>query len=620
MTTAQASHLGNAAFLFTQGRLSEAEHNCRLARIDAPHLADVYHLSSGIADQAGSHDEALAQIDRAIAIAGRNPIYPWQKGNLLYRLGRRHEAVAMYGRCIELTPYQAERWYDAGVALLPDDPDRAFLCLGRAALLNPDFPLAHQELGKLLQNVSQNEGALRRFRRALICQPDNPDSRNDLGKFHFERRAFAEAITHFRWAAILDPANPVALRNLALALQSLKSFEEAVSWYHRAAGLEPSDAEHPAALGNCLQIMGRLDEAEPYLLQAGKLAPSDAKIQYALAHRRKMRREDPEIATLEALIGTVSEDDLDNRSYLHFALAKAYEDIGERDKSFDQLLAANKARRALVEYDEEASRAKLQRIRSAFTKDFIRAHAGAGDKSEHPVFILGMPRSGSTLVEQILASHPAIFGAGELSDLTDLTDALGEARGALYPEFAELLSSEDFAALGKRYAAAQRARGPQAARVTDKAPGNFWMAGLIHLILPNAKIIHTRRDPVDTCLSCFSKLFNDVAFTYDLRELGRYWRLYDAMMAHWHDVLPNNAILDLQYEDLVRDLPGQARRLVDHCGLEWSEDCLAFHKTERPVNTASVLQVRRPIYQESVGRWRPAAEKLKPLIDGLAGE
>ena len=613
MTTAQFPQLSNAAQCFSQGRFTEAEHWCRLAEIMAPHVPDTYHLSSGIAAQTGRPQAALAHIDRAIGIAGGNALYPWHKGSLLFQLGQRQEAVAAFGRSIELNSHVAESWYDVGVALMPDDPDRAFLCLGRSALLQPGFGLAHQELGKMLQG----EGALRRFTRALICQPDNPDSHNDLGKLHYEGRAYQEALDRFRRALLLDPANPVSLGNLGLATQAQKDFDKAANWHGRSVLAQPWNPDYLSNLGNCLQIMGHLEAAEPLLARAGELAPEDAKIQYAVAHRRKMRAEDPQIVAWEALAQHLPETDLDARSHLHFALAKAYDDIGEPARAFDHLLTANAARRALVEYDEAATEAKLERIRSVFTRDFIGRLKDAGDRSEQPVFIIGMPRSGSSLVEQILASHPDIFGAGELTDLTDFTDALGEERGVYYPELAAQLSAEDIAALGGRYASAQAARGQGAKRVTDKAPGNFWMAGFIHLMLPNAKIIHTKRDAVDTCLSCFSKLFQDVAFTYDLGELGRHWRLYDAMMAHWHEVLPTGTILDIHYEELVRDLPTQARRLIDHCGLEWSEDCLAFHETARPVNTASVLQVRRPLYQDAVGRWRPAAGKLKPLLDAL---
>ncbi len=619
MTTQQFPFLRNAAQSLSEGNIGDAERWCRIAQVAAPHIPDTYQLSSGIADFTGRAGDALTLIDRAIGIAARNALYPWQKGSLLYRQGRRQEAVDAFGHSIELDSHVSESWFDAGVALIPDNPDRAFLCLGRSALLQPGFGLAHQEIGKLLQAAGQKEGALRRLSRALICQPDNPDSHNDLGKFHYEQRDFATAHKYFRAAVVIDPIRATTLGNLGLTAQSLREYAAATSWFGHAVAIEPWNADHVSSLGNILQITGRLEEAEMLIAAAGEMAPDDAKVQYAVAHSRRIRKEDPQIAAWEALAQRLPEHDLDSRSHLHFGLAKAYEDIGENDKSFDHLLTANAAKRALVAYDEPATRAKLDRVKATFTAEFIRRLEGTGDKSDQPVFIIGMPRSGSTLVEQILASHPDMFGAGELTDLTDLTDGLGLEGNVFYPELAAGMSRDDFAALGGRYASTQAIRGGDAKRVIDKAPGNFWMAGLIHLMLPNAKIIHTRRDPVDTCLSCFSKLFQDVAFTYDLAELGRHWRLYDELMAHWHKVLPAGTIFDLQYEDLVADLPGQARRLIDYCGLQWDDACLSFHETARPVNTASVLQVRRPVYQESVGRWRPAPEKMAPLLDALAG-
>jgi hypothetical protein len=224
-----------------------------------------------------------------------------------------------------------------------------------------------------------------------------------------------------------------------------------------------------------------------------------------------------------------------------------------------------------------------------------------------------MPRSGTTLVEQILASHPDVFGAGEIDDLTLLAEAMP------YPEGLPEASAEQLRALGASYVAGVRGRAGAALWITDKMPSNFYYVGLIRLALPNARIIHTRRDPVDTCLSCFSKLFVGVAqpFSYDLRELGRYWRQYDALMAHWRQVLPERAMLEIQYEELVADLETQARRLVAYCGLDWNDACLAFHETRRAVRTASAVQVRRPVYKSAVGRWRIYEEQLAPLIEEL---
>jgi hypothetical protein len=234
-------------------------------------------------------------------------------------------------------------------------------------------------------------------------------------------------------------------------------------------------------------------------------------------------------------------------------------------------------------------------------------------------------------VEQILASHPGVFGGGERVDFSAALRGMGADRPATpFPRSVLGFTSSDFRHLAEWYlgrmgdaAAAARSRDPSAFgvtidRITDKTLNNFFCIGLIHLTLPNARIIHTRRDPVDCCLSCFSRLFgSQLSFTYDLGELGRYYRAYQGLMEHWSKILPSGAILDVQYENVVEDLEGQARRLITHCGLEWHDACLAFHQTRRPVKTASVGQVREPIYRTSVKRWRPADDVLRPLLDGL---
>jgi hypothetical protein len=236
------------------------------------------------------------------------------------------------------------------------------------------------------------------------------------------------------------------------------------------------------------------------------------------------------------------------------------------------------------------------------------------------VFIAGMMRSGSTLVEQILSSHPQVFGGGELKHFGGAVKRIRTTHGgsAAFPELVLGMTGEDCRDLGTRYLAEIERFAPSAAHVTDKMLENFMFAGLIHLALPNAPIIHTVRDPVDTCLSCFSKLFAEGQnYTYDLAELGRYYRHYQALMAHWRCVLPPGRILDVRYENVVADLEGQARRIIAHCGLNWDPRCLAFHQTDRPVLTASAAQVRQPIYSTAVGRWRVHREALRPLLAEL---
>jgi hypothetical protein len=250
----------------------------------------------------------------------------------------------------------------------------------------------------------------------------------------------------------------------------------------------------------------------------------------------------------------------------------------------------------------------------------MAGRTGAGHASALPVFIVGMPRSGTTLIEQILASHPQVFGAGELPDLGDAAARLsepGDANGA-FPEIVASLPDEVLRQVGARYADAAGARAPMAERVTDKMPLNFYFVGLIHLALPNARIIHASRDPLDTCLSCFATLFTgDHRVAYELSELGRYYKAYEGLMEHWRRVLPDGVMLEVRYEDVVADVGREARRIVAHCGLSWDDTCLRFHGSPRPVRTASAAQVRRPIYDSSVGRWRAYDKLLLPLIEAL---
>lgn len=265
----------------------------------------------------------------------------------------------------------------------------------------------------------------------------------------------------------------------------------------------------------------------------------------------------------------------------------------------------------------------FERTRAVYTAEVMDDRQHLGDPATVPLFVLGMPRSGSTLVEQILASHPKVFGAGELTDFQDAAAGFGDTGSVPVsaPEAVASFTGDRLRQLGASYVDRVRALAPAAERIVDKMPANFRLAGLIHLALPNARIIHTVRDPVDTCLSCFPKLFaGDQPYCYDLGELGRYYRAYEALMAHWRHVLPQGVMLDVQYEAVVDDIEREARRIIAHCGLEWDDACLSFYKTRRVIRTASAAQARQPIYNTSVGRWHPYSSMIGPLLEALGIE
>jgi Tfp pilus assembly protein PilF len=463
--------------------------------------------------------------------------------------------------------------------------------------------------------------AITEYERILALQPGLSEIHNNLGLALAEQGRPEEAADAYRRAVEIKPDNPETLCNWGAALAQLERSDEAEAKFRRAIAIDPCFAGAHNNLGLMLKDRGRSLEARRSIEQAIYLSPRNASYYDNLAAITSFAPGDAYFTALEALAADAASLTVANRMHMHFALAKAYEHIDNSPSAFRQLLAANALKRQQISYDEVATLAQMNRASELFTPEFIRDRQGSGERSAVPVFIVGMPRSGTSLIEQILASHSDIFGAGELGVFEEAVDGIrGTSPQSLpFPDMVSGMSADDFRALGALYLDKVVARAPGAARITDKMPANFLFLGLIHLTLPNAAIIHVIRDPVDTCVSCFSVHFTrGQMHTYDLAELGRYYRHYQALMEHWHDVLPPGRIIDVHYEELVGDLERAARRLVAHCGLPWDASCLRFHLTERPVRTASALQVRQPIYQTSVGRWRRYESFLGPLLAELA--
>ena len=305
---------------------------------------------------------------------------------------------------------------------------------------------------------------------------------------------------------------------------------------------------------------------------------------------------------------------------LHFALGKANDDIGDYEKAFQHFKIGVTLKRAKLEYNEAETFAFFDRIKQTFSKEYFAARPYEGNPSRVPLFIVGMPRSGSTLVEQVLSSHPDVFGAGEIKEFSRQLHGLRSRFPALpkYPEIVAKMNHAQFKIVSDGYLAGVQRLAPDAKRITDKLLTNYYFVGLLHILFPNARFIHTKRNPVDTCLSAYTKLFkDDMPHSYDLGELGRYYRQYEAIMAHWDKVLPAGVIKTIVYEDVVDNLDQAAREIVEFAGLPWDDACLAFHESSRPVKTASVVQVRKPVYSTSVERWRRYGSNLDPLLDAL---
>jgi tetratricopeptide (TPR) repeat protein len=634
------NNLGNA--LLALGRAEEAlAHYQKCLTIREDHGEAHNNLANALC-ALNRPQEAVAHLRRAIA---SNPGFVQARCNLglvLAQLNRHEEAIGQYRQVLVIKPDHAEAHCNLGNALcVLGRFEEAAAEFQRALAINPALAQAHCNLGLLIGTREGPRAAIEHYERALAIKPDfleahhnrhheaiahyvkalpitrsrRTEVHNNLGISLQALGRHQEAIGQYQQALRLDGNSAEVRNNLATALQGLGQFEAAIAGYQAALAVKPDHAEAHNNIGVVLQALGRLEEASQAYEQATKLAPSNTEFQLNFANSRRFAAADGRLAALHALENTSLS--AEQQIPLYFALGKAYADLGEHPRSFGYLLKGNALKRAGLSYDEAATLRRFQRIQATFTRELLREKSGVGDPSRVPVFVLGMPRSGTTLVEQILASHSKVFGAGELDAFGRAVATMADANGAPFPEFASTISAERLRALGGGYVE-RLSRAPAAERVVDKMPSNFSFVGLIHLALPHARIIHTRRDPLDTCLSCFSMLFtSEHAHAYDLNELGRFYRAYADLMAHWRNVLPAGVMLEVQYEDVVDDLEGQARNIIAHCGLDWEDSCLAFHETQRPVETASARQVRQPIYRSSLGRWRSYAGLLQPLRQAL---
>lgn len=545
-------------------------------------------------------------------------------GIIALQLGQYAQAVDLIGKANELQSNHAEAYGNLAAALIGVAKlDEAVAACDHALALKPDYIDAHYNRGLSLNDLGRFDEAVASYRRAIELKPDYSQAHNNLGLTLKAMGRLDEAIAAYRRAIELNPSFAKAYNNLGVALEELDRDDDAMTMYRQAESLSLPGFDNPLANQAVLLLqMGDTARALERTAQALAINPRSGNAWHIRSLLKTFGRDDPELAQMEALHASTEQQPLSaqDRLLLEFALGKAWMDAGESDRAFPHLHAGNRLKRATFSYDSDITGRWLTSIAETFTPELMQKFAGAGHSSDIPVFIIGMPRSGTTLTEQILASHPQVHGAGELNALREVVLGMVGQDGfpSLYPLGVPTLAPEQFAAMGRDYERRSGALSAGKRRVVDKMLNNFFYAGLIHLILPNARIIHCRRNAVDTCLSCYSKYFHgEQVFTYDLRELGLFYRGYEALMAHWRTLLPAERFIEIDYEDVVHDLETQARRLIAFCNLPWDDACLAFHKTRRRVRTASVNQVRQPLYASSVGAWKAHARHLGPLLAAL---
>jgi len=494
------------------------------------------------------------------------------------------------------------------------------------------------------------DGAWQHCRAALRRDGTHGEGLNLAAVVRKAMGAEDEALALFRRAATALPQSRGILTNYGIALRDRDHTDRAFTVFEQLARLAPDDAGPKVHMADCRRRQGRLEDAARLYRQALELDPDNDPARYNLALtliplgalkaardalsetvRRHPDRAgahrnlalisdhdpgDPAVAAMERLLAdpTVTAD---QRQQLCFGLGKAYDDCGDTDRAFPAFTEANRLRRAEFDYDMSLDEAWVERLIQVFDEPFLDQFRGDSEKTEMPVFIVGMPRSGTSLVEQILASHPAVLGAGELPDIRLLSQR-HDGPHASFPETLAGLKPYDRRRLAKAYLKRLDRDRRTELKVTDKMPDNFFWLGFIQILFPNARIIHCRRDPVDTCWSCYKARFDrGQFFAYELAELGRFYRLYRRLMDHWRALLPATAMIEVDYETLVADPEPTSRAMIDFLGLDWDPACLTPEQTARAVHTASAAQIRQPIYGHAVGRWRRYGDHLGPLLAAL---
>ena len=607
-----------AALALKKGRLDEAARILQKLCKENGGDPEAWVMLASVHGQQSRFAAVAECCRRAIALQSDHPQANSLLGNALAAMGRHTEALDCYRRALAKRPNDPGILHNYGTALyLAGELEEAAEVLGKVARIHPNYPDVHNNLGNIYKALNDNTRAIRHYQRAVQLQPDLFEAHLNLGDIFISRIGHPHAAEHH---------------------------------YREACRIKPGDIEANAGVINVLRFMGRLDEAMEVIRTLEQHHPNEQSIvageadllerrgdkegAFRLARRlAEQGSSDPMAA--DVLLRTCTQFDycdkaiahaenlLDSgtlkpvgRETLHFGLGKLLDRLGRYDEAFSHYKAGNES--LDIPYDPAAFTARVDRLIEAFDPQTLAALPRALLNSETPIFILGMPRSGTSLTEQILASHPEVAGAGELNTVNDLVAGLPRRLGEDYPACIVRLDTTLLDELASAYLRElEQARHNGESRITDKMPHNFLNLGFISLLFPRARIIHCQRNPIDTCLSIYFQNFGWMhPYGTRLDWLGSYYRDYARLMAHWERTL-DIPILRIRYEDTVEDQEAVTRKLLDFCGLEWDDACLEFHKARRHVATASYDQVRQKIYKKSKARWKNYQKHLAPLIEAL---
>jgi len=605
--------------LMRQKRLAEAEEQLRFAlslNKEFPQLHE--DLGSVLAFQS-RFDEAIVSLEKAIQLEPKLPLAHRKLGHALAQVGRGDDADEALQEYVD------------------DDPDRAAIVEGVAHMDAERLEEATEIFRAVLKRSPDSVNAMRYLavtywrgdkklddaeallRRATQLAPGYVGAWLILGALLTDRNKYIDTIAAYKAATKLEPNNPEAWAGLGNAYSAAMYPDKSVEAFVRATQLNPELPGVQSGYAHALKTIGDQAGALKAFRAAIAVKPGFGQAYWSMANLKIFRFDESEV---EEMLRQVQRDDLPEADAIsiHFALGKAFEDKKDYDNAWHHYHTGNQTQRMTVSYDPGELEYRFKKTRDVFSQEFLAERSGNGYEAPDPIFIVGLPRSGSTLVEQILASHSQVEGTAELPVIGRLANSIGRYRTdtVRYPKSVVDLRKKDWRGYGMQYMEeSQRYRETERPFFTDKLPNNFPFVGLIHLILPNAKIINARRHPFDSCLGGYKQLFGQGQnFTYDMLDLAHYYQQYDETMKHWHEVLPGK-VLDVHYEETVTDLESQVSRILDHCGLDFEESCVRFHETKRAVNTASSEQVRQPIYTGALGKWRHYEKNLDLWQDQL---
>lgn len=588
----------------------------RILSINSKH-PDALHFLGVIGLQKGRFEDAAELIGSAIEFRPEYVEALANLGNVLQALGRYDEAVARYRQALKIQPDVAATAANLANALLQSGHAIAAIESYEAALaIEPRLVDARRSLADALLAQGRPSEALLQIKVAADSRPEAPDIQVSMGNILQELGRSDEAITCFESVIAALPRCAPVYCNIGNVFRQLGHRSDAIEQYEKSLGIDPNYAEGHYDLGVVYQEIGDQEKALKSFRRAIALDRRLTKSWHAIVSHSRSDLNDEDVQTMQQSLSSSSEHSPEQRMHLEFALGKVREVDSDYEEAIKHYHAANRLRRAAVDYSVERDEITFENIKATFDSDFLDHWSEVGVSDETPIFIIGMPRSGTTLAEQILASHSSVFGGGELLTLPRvISERIPMQDGVDYTAALETVSASDLKFIANRYISLLRRLHGEVHHITDKLPTNFLNLGLIKILFPNARVIHCTRDPRDTCYSIYKHYFSARGhhYAYDMEDLGHYYNLYASLMAHWKQSFPGG-FFDLNYELMVEEQETTTRALLEACGLPWDPACLKFHKTARPVATISASQVRQPIYTGSVGVWRKYEESLAPLL------